>query len=97
MPEWRSRSTSTCRCMAPRGWRRKSIADCSGWWREKLSCRRAAEGLLRNELRGEITSILLNCELALREARYHPGYQKLRAMYELAQTMRCKLEGNGLA
>jgi hypothetical protein len=63
---------------------------------EKLSCRRAAESLLRNELRGEITSILLNCELALRETHLSPRVsQKLQVVQEQAQTMRSKLEGNG--
>lgn len=62
---------------------------------EKLSCRRAAESLLRNELRGEITSILLNCELALRETSLSPRVsQKLQVMQDLAQSMRSKLEGN---
>jgi hypothetical protein len=65
---------------------------------EKLSCRRAAESLLRNELRGEITSILLNCELALRDTQLSPRVsQKLRVMHDLAQSMRSKLEGNATA
>lgn len=62
---------------------------------EKLSCRRTAESLLRNELRGEITSILLNCELALRETPLSPRVtQKLQAVQDQVQTMRKKLEGN---
>jgi hypothetical protein len=64
---------------------------------EKLSCRKAAESLLRNELRGEITSILLNCELALRETQLAPRVsQKLQVVQEMAQTMRSKLEGKAV-
>jgi hypothetical protein len=65
---------------------------------EKLSCRRAAESLLRNELRGEITSILLNCELALRETQLSPRVvQKLQVVQEQAHAMRGKVEGKAVA
>ena len=60
---------------------------------EKLAAMRAAENLLRNDLRGELTAILLNSELALRESPLSPGAaDKLRVMHELAERMRQKLE-----
>jgi hypothetical protein len=62
---------------------------------EKLSCRRTAESLLRNELRGEITSILLNCDLAMRETPLSSRVcQKLQVIHDLTHAMRCKLEGS---
>ena len=61
--------------------------------REKLAAMRAAENLLRNDLRGEVTAILLNSELALRESPLSPGVaEKLRVVHELAERMRQKLE-----
>jgi hypothetical protein len=61
---------------------------------EKLAAMRAAELLLRNELRGEVTGILLNSELALRERPLSPGVaQKLDVIHDLAERMRRKLEG----
>ena len=61
---------------------------------EKLASMRAAENLLRNELRGEVTGILLNCELAQRERQLLPSVaEKLRVMHDLAEQMRRKLEG----
>ena len=60
---------------------------------EKLTATRAAENLLRNELRGELTAILLNSALALRERPLSPGVaQKLQVMHDLADKMRCRLE-----
>jgi hypothetical protein len=62
--------------------------------REKLSALRSAANVLRNELRGEVTSILLNSELALREPALAKGVaEKIQAMRDLAETMRFKLEG----
>ncbi|HVP56069.1 MAG TPA: hypothetical protein VMU45_13860 [Candidatus Eisenbacteria bacterium] len=61
---------------------------------ERLASMRAAENLLRNDLSGEVTAILLNSELALRECSLSPGIaQKLQVMHELADKMRCRLEG----
>jgi len=62
---------------------------------ERLASMRAAENLLRNELRGEVTAILLNSELALREQSLSPGIkQKLQVMHDLADKMRCRLEAD---
>jgi len=60
---------------------------------ERLASMRAGENLLRNEFRGEVTAILLNSELALRERSLSPGVvQKLEAIHDLAAKMRCRLE-----
>lgn len=60
---------------------------------EKLAAMRAAEHLLRNELRGEVTGILLNSELALREQALSPGVaQKLQVIHDDAAKMRSRLE-----
>lgn len=61
---------------------------------ERLASMRAAENLLRNELRGQVTAILLNSELVLREGQLSTGASaKLREVHELAEQMRAKLEG----
>lgn len=61
---------------------------------ERLAAMRAADNFLRNELRGEVTAILLHSELALREQSLPRNVaEKLRVMHDLAETMRCKLEG----
>jgi hypothetical protein len=61
---------------------------------ERLLSMRAAAGELRNQLRGEVTAILLNTELAMRESPLPMGASdKLRAVYEMAERMRQKLEG----
>jgi hypothetical protein len=62
---------------------------------EKLVLMRAAENLLRNELRGQVTAILLNSELALREGQLPAGAAaKMKEVYDLAEQMRVRLEGN---
>jgi hypothetical protein len=62
--------------------------------REKLAAMRSAENQLRSELRGEITGILLNSELAMREPSLSGDVAaKVRALHELAERMRSKLEG----
>ncbi|HEY4900751.1 MAG TPA: hypothetical protein VIH91_08035 [Terriglobales bacterium] len=62
--------------------------------REKLAAMRSAENVLRSLLRSEVTAILLNSELALREASLSESIaQKLHVMHELAEAMRLKLEG----
>jgi signal transduction histidine kinase len=61
--------------------------------REKSSCMRAAAGELRHRLRGEVTAILLNAELALREPALATGTaQKLKVIREMAEKMRNSLE-----
>jgi len=60
---------------------------------EKLAAERAAERILRNELRGEITGILLNSELALQQHDLAPAIaDKLISVRELAEKMRSRLE-----
>ncbi len=62
--------------------------------REKLAAMRTAESVLRNLLRGEVTGILLNCELALRTPSVAEGMaEKIQVIHELAENMRLKLEG----
>ena len=61
--------------------------------RERAAAMRAAASELRNHLRGEVTAILLNAELALREKELPASTaEKLTAVYEMAESMRCKLE-----
>lgn len=61
--------------------------------REKMSAMRSAEYLVRSELRGEVTGILLNSELALREPALADAVAaKIQIMHELAEKMRLKLE-----
>jgi hypothetical protein len=65
--------------------------------REKLNAMRSAEKVLRNVLRGEVTGILLNCELAIREpALPETVASRIQVMHDLAEEMRVKLGENGL-
>ena len=51
--------------------------------REKLAAMRSAENVLRNLLRGEVTAILLNSELALREPSLPENIaEKIQVMHE---------------
>jgi len=60
---------------------------------EKLTLMRSAENLLRNELRGQVTAILLNTELALREGQLPTvAAAKIKEVYDLAKQMRANLE-----
>lgn len=60
---------------------------------ERLLGMRAAANELRNELRGEVTAILLNAGLALRERPLTPvASEKLRVVCEMAERMRQRLE-----
>jgi DNA-binding NtrC family response regulator len=62
--------------------------------REKLAAMRSAETVLRNLLRGEVTAILLNSELALREPSLAENVaERIQVMRDLAEGMRLKLEG----
>jgi len=61
---------------------------------ERLSSMRMAENLLRNELRGQVTAILLNSELALREEELSTdAAAKVKEVYDLAEQMRIRLDG----
>ena len=61
---------------------------------ERAAATRVAAGALRNELRGEVTAILLNADLAMREPSLPAGAgEKLRVICETAECMRAKLEG----
>ena len=60
---------------------------------ERLSSMRTVAGDLSNQLRGEVTAILLNTEMAMREQSLSAGASdKLRAVHEMAERMRQKLE-----
>ena len=60
---------------------------------EKRMAMRTAERLVRNQLRGEVTGILLNSELALRQKSISPDVaEKVRSVRELAEKMRSRLE-----
>lgn len=62
--------------------------------RERTAAMRAAGNELRSELRGEVTSILLNTELAMREKSLAQGTaEKLNLVHESAESMRRKLDG----
>jgi hypothetical protein len=61
--------------------------------KEKLMATRTAERVLRNQLRGELTGILLNSELALRQKSISPDVaENIRSVRELAEKMRAQLE-----
>ena len=61
---------------------------------EKLTAMRSAENVLRNLLRGEVTAILLNSELALRDPALSESIaEKIHVMHDLADEMRLKLQG----
>ncbi len=65
--------------------------------REKLGAMRTAEKVLRNVLRGEVTGILLNCELAMREPAISENVAgRIQIMHDLAEEMRLKLGENAL-
>ena len=59
--------------------------------REVLVARTAAEQMLRSELKGTVTALLLSCELALQTPDLNAAEAKLRKVYELALEMRIKL------
>ena len=61
--------------------------------REKLAAMRSAEYVLRSEWRGQVTGILLNSELALRDPSLSERVsEKIQAVHDLAEQMRFKLE-----
>ena len=65
---------------------------------ESLASMRAAENLLRNEMRGQVTAILLNSELALREEQLPASaLTKMKQVHDLAEQMRVTLDGRAAA
>jgi hypothetical protein len=62
---------------------------------ERVASMRVAESLLRNELRGHVTAILLNSELAMREAQLPTSAAaKIKEVHDLAEQMRVRLDGS---
>ncbi len=59
--------------------------------REVVVARRAAEQMLRNELKGTLTALMLSCELALQAPDLSTAEGKIHQVYELALEMRAKL------
>lgn len=61
--------------------------------KEKQVATRIAGQLLRNQLRGELTGILLNSDLALRQTAISPEVaEKLKSVKQLAEKMRAQLQ-----
>jgi hypothetical protein len=61
--------------------------------REIESARRSAEELLRNELKGTVTALLLSCELALQTQGLPAAAElKLHTVDDLARAMKQKLD-----
>ena len=61
--------------------------------KEKLMATRTAEQVLRNQLRSQVTGILLNSELALQQKSVSADVaEKLRSVRELAEEMRSQLQ-----
>jgi hypothetical protein len=64
--------------------------------KDVVQARHEAEKALRNDLKGTVTALLLSCEMALRVPDLQNAAEakaKMRAVYELAQEMRAKLDG----
>ena len=60
--------------------------------REALAARREAEQVLRSELKGTVTALLISCEMALGAPNLPlMAEQKLRTVYDLAREMRSKI------
>lgn len=60
--------------------------------REMVAARREAEQILRSELKGTVTALLLSCEMALGIPNLpHTAENKLRTVYDLAREMRSKI------
>jgi hypothetical protein len=60
--------------------------------REALAARRDAEQVLRSELKGTVTALLLSCEMALGVPNLPvTAENKLRTVYDLAREMRVKI------
>ena len=64
--------------------------------KDVVHARHAAEEGLRSELKGTVTALLLSCEMALCGPELQNATEakaKMRAVYELAQEVRAKLDG----
>lgn len=60
--------------------------------RETIAARREAEQILRSELKGTVTALLLSCEMALGVPNLpQTAESKLRTVYDLAREMRSKI------
>lgn len=60
--------------------------------RETVAARREAEQILRSELKGTVTALLLSCEMALGVPNLpQTAENKLRTVYDLAREMRSKI------
>lgn len=59
--------------------------------REVGAARQSAEQMLRNELKGTLTALMLSCELAFQAPDQATAEVKIRQVYELAVEMRSKL------
>lgn len=60
--------------------------------RETIAARREAEQILRSELKGTVTALLLSCEMALGIPNLpQTAENKLRTVYDLAREMRSKI------
>ena len=60
--------------------------------REVLVARRTAEQVLRSELKGTVTALLLSCEMALQVEKLPANAEaKIRIVYDLAREVRIKL------
>ena|ERR1041384_124026 len=59
--------------------------------REVGMARQSAEQMLRNELKGTLTALMLSCELALQTPDQATVEVKIRQVYELAVEMKSKL------
>jgi hypothetical protein len=59
--------------------------------REVTVARQAAEEMLRNDLKGTVTALLLSCELALQAQDLPSAEAKIQRVYELALEMSTKL------
>jgi hypothetical protein len=59
--------------------------------REVGVARQSAEQMLRNELKGTLTALMLSCELALQAPDQATVESKVHQVYELAVEMRNKL------
>ncbi len=60
--------------------------------RETVAARREAEQILRSELKGTVTALLLSCEMALGVPNLpQTAESKLRTVYDLAREMRSKI------
>lgn len=61
--------------------------------REQAAARKAASGLLRSELNGTVTALLLQCELARETPGIpHAAAEKMETAYNLVQKLRAQLE-----